>query len=206
MTPSTIVLLRHGEKKNAYELTPTGRLRTEGLVHQWLGRGAAPSLFDRLGLAAPVAFLTTTLHTIELAAPSAYSWGLPLTSYTAVTGDSTPTKVLGDLTEQAVDDALRTPAWAGGTVVVCWEHHHLADATLNRTWRMLLGLDRLPPQPGIPRVPESWSGSNYDYFWVVPMDQGAGRAAGFTPVLQTFTGKYADVPQNPWGQPEASPG
>jgi broad specificity phosphatase PhoE len=43
--PRRVILLRHGEKADGYELTPIGRRRAEALSHQFLGKDAAMFLF-----------------------------------------------------------------------------------------------------------------------------------------------------------------
>ena len=40
-TPARIIILRHGEKANAYKLCDIGRERAEALITTYLGRGAA---------------------------------------------------------------------------------------------------------------------------------------------------------------------
>ena len=60
-TPSRIIILRHGEKEDAWKLCGVGQERADVL--------AAKSLFaDGEG---PATFLAITLHTLELAAPAA---------------------------------------------------------------------------------------------------------------------------------------
>jgi hypothetical protein len=43
--PQRIIILRHGEKGNAYRLCDTGIQRSLALVDRYLGRGAQASLF-----------------------------------------------------------------------------------------------------------------------------------------------------------------
>jgi hypothetical protein len=74
-TPSRIIILRHGEKEDAWKLCGVGQERADALAANYLGRNAAKSLFaDGEG---PAAFLAITLHTLELAAPAAGTWSLP---------------------------------------------------------------------------------------------------------------------------------
>ena len=75
-----IIILRHAEKLNAHELCAVGAERAQALAKQFLGRGAAHSLFRDQD--APAAFLAITLHTIETISPVAQTWGLPVTAYT----------------------------------------------------------------------------------------------------------------------------
>jgi hypothetical protein len=102
---------------------------------------------------------------------------------------------------------MRSPAYRRRTVVVCWEHKHIADAKLEQdypgervTWRQLLRLDRLPERYR-DLVPASWEGDNFDYFWIVTFDD-AGHPRTFESKLQAFTAPDTDVPANLWGQPE----
>ncbi|MCW5891096.1 MAG: hypothetical protein KIT14_11170 [bacterium] len=43
--PRRVILLRHGEKNGGFAPSAVGQLRAEALVHQFLGQGAAMSLF-----------------------------------------------------------------------------------------------------------------------------------------------------------------
>lgn len=205
--PRRVILLRHGEKADAYKLTPTGQLRAEALGAQFLGRDAASSLFERGER--PAAFLSMTLHTIELIAPTATSWSMPSTSWLAVPDaeDETQTLNFNRRTREAARTLFKTKAWNGKTVVVCWEHHHIADDELEAqfpgeeiTWRQLLHLDRLPP-PYRDQVPLKWEGTNFDYFWIITFDR-KGRPLTFESRLQDFTPPYDAVPANLWGEPE----
>jgi hypothetical protein len=84
---------------------------------------------------------------------------------------------------------MSNPAWQGKTVVIVWEHKHIANTKLERafpgeqlTLRQLLGLDKLKD------VPESWPSGNYDYFWSVDYAEGSTASAGFPMVKQDFAG------------------
>ena len=44
-TPSRIIILRHGEKADDWKLCAVGAQRAEALALNYLGRGAAKSLF-----------------------------------------------------------------------------------------------------------------------------------------------------------------
>jgi hypothetical protein len=97
---------------------------------------------------------------------------------------------------------MSNSAWQGKTVVMVWEHDHIADAKLEKkfpgeavTLRQLLHLDTLKG------VPDSWPSGNYDYFWIVDFDQGASAPTGFRMVKQAFDAPYTDVPSNDWGAP-----
>ena len=82
--PSRIIILRHGEKEDAWRLCGVGQERAAALAATYLGRNATKSLFA--AGEEPAAFLTITLHTLELAAPAAGTWSQPLTLYAAPPG------------------------------------------------------------------------------------------------------------------------
>ncbi|HEY0105379.1 MAG TPA: hypothetical protein VGB91_04790 [Rhizomicrobium sp.] len=207
MAPAKIVILRHGEKKDAFALCSTGVERSLALTAKYLGKGAAQSLFG--AQEAPAAFFAVTLHTIELASPSAQSWNAPLIAYSAVPIDNSPfgdsETVLNARTQQAAADVMGG-AWAGKTVVMVWEHKHIASKKLEAaypdqkvTLRQLLNLDTLGSQ-----VPDKWEGENYDYFWIVTYD-GSGSPNGFASIQQDFDHPYDDLPHNGWGQAATLP-
>jgi hypothetical protein len=77
--PSRIIILRHGEKEGAWKLCGVGQARADALAATYLGRNAAQSLFA--AGEEPAAFLAITLHTLELAAPAAATWDLPVTMF-----------------------------------------------------------------------------------------------------------------------------
>ncbi|MGH6871549.1 MAG: hypothetical protein ACREHE_08585 [Rhizomicrobium sp.] len=79
--PKKIIILRHGEKADACALCSTGQRRSVALAEQHLGKNPSNPLFagDTID-----AFFAITLHTIELAAPSAQSRGMAVRAYTAV--------------------------------------------------------------------------------------------------------------------------
>ena len=111
----------------------------------------------------PAAFLAITLHTLELAAPAAGTWSLPLTLYAAPLGGEKKAfeATLNRRTQEAAAALLGNPAWQGKTVVMVWEHKHIANAKLEGsfpgekvTLRQLLGLDTLK------EVPDTWPSGN----------------------------------------------
>lgn len=124
--PGRVILLRHGEKQDAERLCPVGRARAEALAAQHLGRAAAASLF-RPG-ETPKAFFAITPHTLETIAPSARSWALPVITYAALPGTAGEIRkaLLDAQTRQFAQDLLADPRWDGATVVVAWEHDHIA--------------------------------------------------------------------------------
>jgi len=169
---------------------------------EYLGRNAAQSLFA--AGEEPAAFLAITLHTLELAAPAAATWDLPVTMFSVLPQKATEAfdKAANLRTEEAAAALLANPAWQGKTVVMVWEHKHIANAKLAAkssgeavTLRQLLQLDKLKD------VPETWPAANYDYFWIVDYAGGSATPTGFRMVKQAFGGRYAKLPTNDWGAP-----
>lgn len=209
--PSRIILLRHGEKENAYALCGVGQQRSVALRSQFLGKGASQSLFTA---SPPSAFFATTLHTLELIAPSANSWDLPIIIYPALPltdrNDKKTTELINNQTALAATNVMQDPTWNGKTVVMVWEHKHIANKKLTKEFpdlmvdlRQLLKLDQLPEQT-TKKIPKTWSGANYNFFWIVDYDEKA-NPVGFEVVRQNFTGQYANVPNNDWGVAESLP-
>ena len=202
--PRRLILLRHGEKANDYALCSLGQERSRAVRDTYLGQGASnPSLFNGQN---PAAFLSVTLHTVELVAPSAASWGLPLITYAVVPMEGREDDLEDELdaaTRLAAADLLNNPDWHDRTVVLVWEHLNIASTRLERqnsgvpvTLRQLLNLDRLSG------VPDKWEGSNYDFFWVVDFDPASSpRPTGFQMVKQTYGAPFNTLPQNDWGTP-----
>ena len=200
--PRRIILLRHGEKANAYALCSVGQQRAIALRDTYLGRNASnDSLLEGQS---PAAFLAITLHTQETTAPSATSWGLPVHSYAVVPTSKGKTQLLAELTratQTAAANVLENPAWDGRTLVMTWEHKHIANKRLERqnrgdkvTLRQLLNLDQ------VAGVPSTWPGSNYDYFWVIDYDdQNSTVPTGFEMVKQTYPDPFSALPHNAWG-------
>jgi hypothetical protein len=195
--PSRIIILRHGEKEGAWKLCGVGQARADALAATYLGRNAAQSLFA--AGEEPAAFLAITLHTLELAAPAAATWDLPVTMFPVLPlkGADVFDKAFDRRTQEAAAALLANPAWQGKTVVMVWEHKHIANAKLAAkspgeavTLRQLLQLDRLKD------VPETWPSGNYDYFWIVDYAGGSAAPTGFRMVKQAFEGRYAKLPTN----------
>ena len=119
--------------------------------------------------------LAVTIHSLETISPTAQSWELPAIVYSVPPGDD---KDLQDVelnrrTREAVQDALTDPRYAGKTIVMSWEHKHIADSKLEAkfpseqvTLRQLLHLDKFAD------APKEWPGGNYDYFWIVDFTPG----------------------------------
>jgi hypothetical protein len=197
--PQRLVVLRHAEKGDDWHLSPTGVRRAHALATQYLGRGATPSLFARGD--APAAFFAITIHTVETVVPAATTWAQPTVTWAVLPSDDPAAHDL-DLnrrTRDAARDLMRNPRWHGQTVVVCWEHHRIADAALEArfprervTLRQLLRLDRLP-QPARSRVPTTWHGDDYAAMWIIAFD-ARGRPRHFETRQQRFAPPYDDLP------------
>lgn len=201
-TPARVIILRHGEKSDPYRLCEVGRQRARALVKQYLGKGAEHSLFAPG--TAPEAVYTISIHTIETASPLANSWDLPLVFYSVIPAGKEPKLFESDLarrSKQAAEAILTAPRFDGKTVIVVWEHNNIADASLPPeqqalTLRYALNLNRLPG------VPDTWPDQTYDYFWIVDYAPGSPIPIAFKMQKQVFTGPFASLPHNDWGQPD----
>jgi hypothetical protein len=202
--PSRIIILRHGEKANPSKLCETGAERAEALAETYLGAKATKSLFA--GGEEPAFFFAITLHTLELAAPTVATWSKPIILYSVVPDESDDddlhVKALNQRTQEAAGNIMQNPALNGKTVVMVWEHKHIANEKLEKkfegeavTLRKLLKLDILPG------VPKTWPGDNYDYFWIVDFPPNSNVPSKFTMVKQEFGGSFANLPQNDWDTP-----
>ena len=200
--PSRLIILRHAEKLNAYALCDLGRERADALAKQFLGQGATQSLFapgER-----PAAFMAVTLHPLETITPAAQTWDLPVIDYSVVPNedddeDATEAEI-NARTQEAARDLMSKPEFDRKTVVVAWEHKHIANHKLEKdyrgqdvTFRQLLRLDR---------APESWPDTNYDYFWIVDYAPGNPNPVKFQAVKQTFTSPFNAIPAPDWDGPE----
>ncbi|MGC9239838.1 MAG: hypothetical protein ACP5D5_09265 [Acidithiobacillus sp.] len=203
--PAEIILLRHGEKINPFQLSRIGEERAQALAQVYLGKHASHSILPK-GVQ-PAALMTVTLHTIETMTPTALSWGLPETAYTAVPEyfQSEKQKKAQETqrTQEAAAALLHDPQYDGKVVVVMWEHARIASAKLERqfpgqqvTFRQLLHLGKLAG------VPKTWPKHTFDYFWIVKYQGNNPVPVSFHLVKQSYTGKFANLPQNAWGQPE----
>jgi hypothetical protein len=202
--PSRIIILRHGEKADDWKLCDVGKQRAQALKLNYLGRDAAKSLFTED--APPAYFFAITLHTLELATPAVGSWGKPIILYSVVPEDSEKkmTEALNQRTREAAGNILNNPALKGKTVVMVWEHHHIANAELGAkyqreaavTLRQLFHLDILPG------VPPTWPEDNFDYFWIVDFPENSNVPSKFTMVKQEFGKSFPNVPANDWGEPD----
>lgn len=204
--PAKVIILRHGEKHGSFALCQTGVTRSLALAAQYLGQGAKQSLFAPGET--PAAFFAITLHTLELASPAAATWEMPVTIFSAVPlpgVDLTPQFNLR--TQQAAGALLNDPRYQGKTVVMVWEHRHIANRKLEREFpdqkvslRQLFNLDKLQD------VPETWPGQNYDYFWIVEFGNPASDVpTSFRAVKQVFEAPFQSVPSNDWDTSEPLP-
>jgi hypothetical protein len=203
--PSRIIILRHGEKEDDWKLCEIGQQRAKALALNYLGKAAAKSLFTEGG--EPAFFFAITLHTIELATPAVTTWSKPLILYSvmpAIRGDKTEfAKDLNRRTQDAARNILMNPALKGKTVVMVWEHKHIANEKLEAafegeqvTLRQLFKLDILPG------VPKTWPGDTYDYFWIVDFPDNSNVPSKFSMVKQEFGASFPKVPSNDWGAPD----
>ncbi|HZJ11397.1 MAG TPA: histidine phosphatase family protein [Methyloceanibacter sp.] len=205
--PARIIILRHGEKEDAWKLCEIGQQRAKALALNYLGREAAKSLFA--AGEEPAFFFAITLHTIELASPAVASWNKPIILYSVVpqTGLSKEdfTKALNRRTQEAARSLLANPALQGRTVVLVWEHKHIANAELDAkfeseregvTLRQLLKLEILPG------VPKTWPDDNFDYFWIVEFPENSNVPSKFSMMKQEFGTFFPRVPSNDWGAPD----
>ncbi|MFG1300380.1 histidine phosphatase family protein [Xanthobacter sp. V3C-3] len=214
--PARIILLRHGEKGGPYTLCLVGQARGQALAAYYLGRNAQKSLF-RPG-ETPRAILAISMHTLDTIAPVAESWNMPVIYYSVMPQLKGGKLVLSDAqlnqrTREAARDILEKPEWVGQTLVVDWEHDHIAKTRLDAelpagvprgdrpaptrrdTLYDLLGLEHLAG------VPYNWPRNTYDYFWIIDFDPATGRPAAFSMVKQAFGPPFAGLPSNDWGQP-----
>ena len=203
--PARIIILRHGEKADKWKLCEIGRQRADALALNYLGKGAAKSLFTEGN--DPAFFFAITMHTLELASPAAAGWSKPLILYSVVpekgADDDEKVETLNRRTQEAASNIMQNPALNGKTVVMVWEHKHIANEKLEAkfegqgvTLRHLLKLDILPG------VPKTWPGDTYDYFWIVDFPENSNVPSKFTMVKQDFGTSFPEVPANDWDTPD----
>ena len=190
--PSRVIILRHAEKLNAYALCDLGRERANALAKQFLGQGATQSLFTTGER--PAAFMAVTLHPLETITPAAQTWGLPVIDYSVAPNkdEDAAEAEINARTQEAAGDLMSKHEYDGKIVVVAWEHKHIASHKLEKdyrgqdvTFRQLLRLGQ---------APESWSDTNYDYFWIVDYAPSNPNPVKFRAVRQTFTSPFNAIP------------
>ena len=203
--PSRIIILRHGEKADDWKLCEIGRQRAQALALNYLGKDAAKSMFTEGD--EPAFFFAITLHTIELASPAVATWSKPLILYAVMPPAGADkkdfAKQLNRRTQEAARNILANPALTGKTVVMVWEHKHIANEKLEKafegealTLRQLFKLDILPG------VPKTWPNETFDYFWVVEFPDNSNVPSKFSMVKQEFGASFPKVPSNDWGAPD----
>ncbi|MEY2340870.1 hypothetical protein AB4090_02010 [Acidithiobacillus sp. IBUN Pt1247-S3] len=203
--PAEIIILRHGEKVNPYRLSKIGEERARAIAQVYLGKDASQSLLPNC--VKPAAVMSVTLHTIETATPTSLSWSLPETAYSAVPEwQQTEAQKKAEettRTQEAAAALLNNPKYDGKVVIVFWEHARIASAKLEKhfpgqqvTFRQLLHLNQLHG------VPKTWPKHTFDYFWIIRYRGNNPVPVSFQMQKQVYTGKYAKLPQNVWGQPE----
>lgn len=203
--PSRIIILRHGEKADDWKLCEIGQQRAKALALTYLGRDAVKSLFAEGE--EPAFFFAITPNTAALASPSVASWNKPVILYSAVpqagVSGNEFSAALNQRTQEAARNVLANPTLEGKTVVMVWEHKHIADETLEAqhenepvTLRQLFKLDILPG------VPKTWPGENYDYFWIVGFPPNSNVPSKFTMMKQELGASFPKLPANDWATPD----
>ena len=201
--PDRLIITRHGEKLNTWQLCQTGLNRAQALSDQYLGAHAADPLFPKKP---PAAIMTLTIHTSETAEPTAHSWNMPTTAYLALPGtDRSAAQLETEINHQnrlAVHDLMNNPEYTGKQVLMVWEHFHTASTALESrypgeavTLRQLLKLDQ---------APTTWPDHNYNYFWIIDFNAD-GSIKAFDTQRQSYSGRYANLPDNAWGMPNNLP-
>lgn len=148
--PGQIVLIRHAEKPDDARdphLSPAGVKRAERLVSFMKSN---PTM-TRFGLPVAVFATRTTKHdngqrTQETVAPLARALNLPV-----------QTPVLGKDYAALAKLILANPAFAGKTVLICWNHEELPQLVA------ALGVTPEPPK---------WKGGVYDLVYVITYQDG----------------------------------
>jgi hypothetical protein len=201
--PARIIILRHGEKADDWKLCEISEQRAKALALTYLGRDAIKSLFA--GGDEPAFFFAITPNTAALASPSVASLNKPVILYSAMPQASAEdfTKALNRRTVDAARNLLANPTLEGKTVVMVWEHEHIASEALEAkfeneavTLRQLFKLDILPG------VPKTWPGDTYDYFWIVDFPEHSNVPSKFEMVKQEFGASFPKLPANDWGAPD----
>ncbi|WP_018387371.1 hypothetical protein [Ancylobacter sp. FA202] len=210
--PHRIVIVRHGEKHTALTLCSRGKERAQALAAQYLSPTSPMSLIRN---DPPAAILAMTLHTVETARPIARAWNMklivPPIGYIPIRNNRYFNAKLNVVNRDVTRDLLDNPRWHGKTVVMVWEHFHIASAALEAefpgehvTLRQLLHLDQIKGVQG--GVPTTWPDSNYNVFWILTYDRPQDIVPSrFEVVRQYFAEPYANLPSNDWGAPEPRP-
>lgn len=214
--PKRIVIVRHGEKLSPESLCGLGKERAQALAAQYLSPTDPMSLIAK---DPPAAILAITLHTLETARPTAKAWGMEIVTnqlmLTPIHNNRHDNALINAQNRKVVADLLENPRWHGTTVVMVWEHFHIASEALEQefageqvTLRQLLKLDQIKNVSGdLPDgVPKTWPNSNYNFFWILDYDSPTATIPSrFHTVRQYFKPPYDNLPSNDWGAPEGRP-
>lgn len=214
--PRRIIIVRHGEKANPNALCSVGKERARALAAQYLSPTSSMSLIAR---DPPAAIMVMTLHTLETARPIGEAWKMKLDAPKIADEPIKNTRYfnakLNKVNRAVARDLLENPRWHGQTVVMVWEHFHIASAALEKqfageqaTLRQLLRLGEVKSvSGGLPGgVPETWPDSNFNFFWILDYDSPEATVpARFSVVRQYFRPPFANLPSNDWGAPEPLP-
>lgn len=214
--PKRIIIVRHGEKLSAQSLCGLGTERAQALAAQYLSPTNPMSLIAK---DPPAAILAITLHTLETARPTAKAWGMEIATnelmLTPIHNNRHDNALINVQNRKVARDLLENPRWHGTTVVMVWEHFHIASAALEAefagedvTLRQLLKLDQIKDVGGdLPGgVPATWPDDNYNFFWILDYDSPTATVpARFSVVRQYFKTPYDNLPSNDWGAPENRP-
>ncbi|MDQ0510564.1 histidine phosphatase family protein [Ancylobacter amanitiformis] len=210
--PQRIIIVRHGEKQAPLTLCSIGKERARALAAQYLSPTSDMSLLKDVK---PAAILAITLHTLETARPVAAAWDMAIATNSLMLMPIRNTPYFNGLinvqNRKVVRDLMENPRWHGQTVVMVWEHFHIASEALEKefagqkvTLRQLLNLDKVKGVPG--GVPKTWPNDNYNFFWILDYDSvNATIPAKFTVIRQFFAPPFANLPSNDWGAPEVLP-
>ncbi len=147
-TPAQIIFLRHGEKpETGPELSERGMARAKALVplftqdSRMLEHGPAVAIFvmkpSKSG---------GSVRALETMAPTAQALKLKLDRH-----------FTRDETAPLMHAILSTRAYAGKTVIVCWEHEVLPDMLKASGWT---------------GGPTHWSDKTFDRLWVLDFENG----------------------------------
>lgn len=210
--PKRIIIVRHGEKAGPPALCSLGKERAQALAAQYLSPTSPMSLIKG---EKPAAILAITLHTLETARPTAAAWNMRVPTnplmLTPIKNNRYFNGLVNVQNRKVARDLMENPRWHGTTVVMFWEHFHIASAGLEQefpgeqvTLRQLLRLGEIKGVPG--GVPKTWPNSNYNFFWILDYDSPSATVpAKFMVVRQYFAPPFANLPSNDWGAPEPRP-
>lgn len=139
MPPTTVLLIRHGEKPKDdadINLTVKGTQRAVALAPYLLGTFGQPCAIYAMGQHKP----TSSVRPIQTITPTANVAGL-----------SVITQYNKDSYKNLVTEIMSKPEYEGKMVFICWEH---------------LQLRKIAKEFGIPKkdIPK-WKGDDYDHLW-----------------------------------------